>query len=642
MKCISCHTENKSSSSHCERCGLPLLPGKSSGRFRKSPVFVFMAVLMVCAGVFAYLFQDIIPRASEMMERIFTVDKAEYDKGKHGESGEPAARPGVAKEEQSEVKNGEKEIATETDEAFSEDLISGKEVVAGWVTITDPWGRQVRKFRAGLTGNGWLALPARACLGGNSWNFDRDSGWKAEISGGLWIHGDKVGLWHLAENAGAVEGPELAAWNSREAVSWLSLESASEYHSIKLNPDRAEGFFVSSSLPDYINETGVFIQDGKVVGWSFGRRLAKGYMWPATADTEMEYRTWVRYFYDMTFANGREEKFASALAMRKGNTGLEQLAAFIEGFRVQPKLSLEDTPHYLLPEEIVKHMRGLVTDAVRSGEGSRIADMFSGQVLRSVGSIMLLMDVVPAIADARGYEAAVGEIEDSGRYIVREMGLNVPALYELHVKLYRDWLQSLISSGEVEEGWKTYDSAKAYYPDDAYIHLLGVELALLSGDWEEAERLLSERSYPPDFQDLYDLLTIRITEMKGREGKIVIRFPRGSNNITVTAAVNDTLYQDFLVDTGASTVTIPSSTADALGLEAVRGKRRLWTAGGVVTVSEVVIDAIEINGWVEYDIRAVVLDIPDRPGQGLLGLNYLGRFQMDLKPAEGMLLLTPR
>ncbi len=61
-----------------------------------------------------------------------------------------------------------------------------------------------------------------------------------------------------------------------------------------------------------------------------------------------------------------------------------------------------------------------------------------------------------------------------------------------------------------------------------------------------------------------------------------------------------------------------------------------------MTASEVIIDAIEIDGWVEYDIRALVLDIPDRPGLGLLGLSYLGRFRMDLKTDEGTLLLTPQ
>jgi predicted aspartyl protease len=56
----------------------------------------------------------------------------------------------------------------------------------------------------------------------------------------------------------------------------------------------------------------------------------------------------------------------------------------------------------------------------------------------------------------------------------------------------------------------------------------------------------------------------------------------------------------------------------------------------------VIIDEIEINGWVEYNVKALVLDMPDRPDLGLLGLNYLGRFQMDLNTDTGTLMLMPR
>jgi clan AA aspartic protease (TIGR02281 family) len=601
-----------------------------------------LAILLAFAGGFAYFFGYIISPAVQITETISAVDKKRYEKRKQEKQKELEAKLRDAKKEQSAVQEDEKKITTKIAEMFSKDMKRVKKDVAGWVIITDPWGRQVSKFRAGLAGNGWLALPTRACLGGNRWHFYPDSGRKAEISGGLWIDGDKVGLWHLAEKAGSFDGPELAAWNINEPVSWSSLESANEYNSIQLSSGRTEGFFVSSSLPDHINEIGIFIQSGKIVGWSFGRWLARGYMWPRKAGTDMEYRTWVRYFYNMTFANGREEKFAMALAMQKGNDGLDKLASFIEGFRLQPKLAVEDTPYYLLPEEIVKQMRVLVTNAIRRGEESRVVDMLSSQVLKSIGEITLLMDVVPAIDAVSGFEAAIGEIEDSGRHIVQQLGYAVPALDKLHLKLYQDWLQSLVSARAVDEGWQTYNSAKAYYPDDPHIHLLGVELALLTGDWEEAERLLYMRNYPPAFQDRYHLLALRISEMKGREGKIVIRFPRGSNKILVTAAINGELYQDFLVDTGSTVVTIPSSMADALELEIVHGRRTMSTASGVVTVSEVIIDAMEIDGWVENDIRAVVLDMPDRPGLGLLGLNYLGRFQMDLNPEEGTLLLIPR
>jgi hypothetical protein len=38
----------------------------------------------------------------------------------------------------------------------------------------------------------------------------------------------------------------------------------------------------------------------------------------------------------------------------------------------------------------------------------------------------------------------------------------------------------------------------------------------------------------------------------------------------------------------------------------------------------------------------LVLDIPNQPDWGLLGLNYLERFRMDMNTEEGVLLLEPR
>jgi clan AA aspartic protease (TIGR02281 family) len=150
------------------------------------------------------------------------------------------------------------------------------------------------------------------------------------------------------------------------------------------------------------------------------------------------------------------------------------------------------------------------------------------------------------------------------------------------------------------------------------------------------------RDYPPAFQDRFQLLAHSITEIKGEDGKIVIQFPPGSHRVTVTTSLNGTLNQEFLVDTGATNVTIPLSTAEALGLNLDGPQRRVATAGGFVNAREVMIDEIEINGWVEYDVRAYVLDVPDHSGVGLLGLNYLGRFQVDLKSDQGTLLLKPR
>jgi len=115
---------------------------------------------------------------------------------------------------------------------------------------------------------------------------------------------------------------------------------------INRNTAKVTGFVgggFSFNTFETIDEIGVFVQNGKVVGWSFGQWIPNGYMWQGKEGSEPEYNTWVRYFYDITFAYGREEKFAMALAMQKSRAWREQLAAFIDGFRLKPKLE-EATP----------------------------------------------------------------------------------------------------------------------------------------------------------------------------------------------------------------------------------------------------------------------------------------------------------
>ena len=115
----------------------------------------------------------------------------------------------------------------------------------------------------------------------------------------------------------------------------------------------------------------------------------------------------------------------------------------------------------------------------------------------------------------------------------------------------------------------------------------------------------------------------------------------------MAAGLNQAIRQEVIVDTGASMLTIPSATAAALKLQVVQGghqggRRTVSTAGGAVDTYEVLIESVEIEGWVEHNISALVMDIPDQPGVGLLGLNYLNRFKMDLNNNEGKLTLRPK
>jgi clan AA aspartic protease (TIGR02281 family) len=171
-----------------------------------------------------------------------------------------------------------------------------------------------------------------------------------------------------------------------------------------------------------------------------------------------------------------------------------------------------------------------------------------------------------------------------------------------------------------------------------------VELALAEGNWQEAERLLYTARYPQSLLDRSRLLEARISRIKGEEGKIVIRFNPGAGEIPVRALVNGTVHQDFLIDTAASIVSISTSTVEALGINvsASLPRRQVATAGGVRVAPEVVLSSLELDGWTVNNIKALVLDIPKRPGVGLLGLNYLSRFRMELDDKNGVLLLKPR
>jgi clan AA aspartic protease (TIGR02281 family) len=181
-------------------------------------------------------------------------------------------------------------------------------------------------------------------------------------------------------------------------------------------------------------------------------------------------------------------------------------------------------------------------------------------------------------------------------------------------------------------------------PEDPAVHLSAVQLTLADGDWRQAQRLLKMRLYPEPFRLQAESLADRIAELKALAGKIAIRFTPGARSIPVTAGLGDGVRQQFLVDTGATLVTVPQAAAAALGIAVDGGKprRRIVTAGGVRFAPEILLPQIEIGGWVVRDVRALVLDLPERPGWGLLGLNYLQFFDAELQSEKGLLLLAPR
>jgi predicted aspartyl protease len=89
---------------------------------------------------------------------------------------------------------------------------------------------------------------------------------------------------------------------------------------------------------------------------------------------------------------------------------------------------------------------------------------------------------------------------------------------------------------------------------------------------------------------------------------------------------------------------VPTTAVKQLGIDITANlpRRLFYSATGVQNAVEITLPSIELDGWVVENVRALVVDLPGQPEVGLLGMNYLGKFRMDVNTGEGVMLLEPR
>jgi predicted aspartyl protease len=125
-------------------------------------------------------------------------------------------------------------------------------------------------------------------------------------------------------------------------------------------------------------------------------------------------------------------------------------------------------------------------------------------------------------------------------------------------------------------------------------------------------------------------------------GGAQIRFTPGQA-IMVNARINDSGSVRLLLDTGASVTTINPRVLAQLGVssrDAVRGFIRGVT--GQADTLFVVVNSIDVNGAKAGPIRVVAHDVDLGQSDGLLGRDYLDRFQVSIDNQAGIVTLTPR
>jgi clan AA aspartic protease (TIGR02281 family) len=137
----------------------------------------------------------------------------------------------------------------------------------------------------------------------------------------------------------------------------------------------------------------------------------------------------------------------------------------------------------------------------------------------------------------------------------------------------------------------------------------------------------NEHNIPPEFRE-------NVTRIK-KKGLTAV----------VEVKINSTTKANFILDTGASYTVISEHVAKELkiDLEKKHPKIRLQTANGIIDVPLVTLDSVEISGLRVYDLAAAVHNFTnDTNIAGLLGLNFLGNFRMDLDTEKGILILEQK
>jgi clan AA aspartic protease (TIGR02281 family) len=631
IHCPACDSDNLDNSVYCCQCGAPMRRGIPARRRRRLWISIVMLSL-----VFSVIMT--------MGLQLFNAPRPGHPSGEKPGRAAPADPPLPQQPSRTVSQPQDSAKPSPANRLSSKELQPRtiEQLTVGTVTIVNQQGRTVSEIPAAVVSGSWLALPARACIGGDKWFFRTGNSEKIPIEGGLWGRGDAVGFWRLAgENK--FQGPGFATWQQDRPVSLLSLETGSVSEPMTLPPAEVRGAFIYSPLPSPL-AAGVFLQNGRVVGWSFGDMLDGAFMWTLGSDTDLLYESYVDDFYTETFAGSREEYFSLALSMESDNTPRMQLQMFTEGFWFSPKLSPENTPPDLRVDVVYPYIIQLVDYLMDRKAYNVIAPLAEEPLLAMIGDAGLMMDVMRAIQVSYGTEAALNFIEGPGADILRTVEEGKKRLYRFHLELYLGWIKKFLDNDEPVRVRQIYTRARNRFKESPELYLLGVELALAEGDWAEAERLLYQKKYPTALRQTRMLLAKRISAIKGRENKLIVRFQPGSSEIPVSVTVNERVDSEFLIDTGASFVTVPYSTVEELGLEdeISPDQVEVQTAGGTVSAGSVTLSSIELQGWVVSDVKALVIDLSNRPGMGLLGLNFLNRFRMDLQADEGILTLEPQ
>lgn len=160
--------------------------------------------------------------------------------------------------------------------------------------------------------------------------------------------------------------------------------------------------------------------------------------------------------------------------------------------------------------------------------------------------------------------------------------------------------------------------------------LNGYNFMIYGTDGAISKVLVSSRQSPrQEFPAIISINTVR----KGRNHFL---------DATVVGRKSETRELQLMVDTGASTVVLPTSMIAELGfVESDLARRIMKTANGEVEGKMATLSSVRVGRAVARDVAVVFIEDSRLGGNSLLGMSFLGRYVTTIDDANNQLRLEP-
>lgn len=126
------------------------------------------------------------------------------------------------------------------------------------------------------------------------------------------------------------------------------------------------------------------------------------------------------------------------------------------------------------------------------------------------------------------------------------------------------------------------------------------------------------------------------------KGRADLQFDPTAGGIIAVVTLNGRHTARFLVDTGASYVAITPELATRLALSSKEPEVLVDTANGPTTGQPVILDSVALQGATAGHVNALIMRRLPAELDGLLGLSYLSRFDLQVDREKGRLQLAAK